>query len=129
MERSFELVFADSLGAKPKLSGEGRGVVERLLRVGLGAWLPAGWLGRVPIGATFDPIGAVADFWAGREGDSPGEDAEVWLDCWAPLSNKLNPAGLEVGLAEVCVVEFGEEVLSARERCWGPSAEDPAGTA
>jgi hypothetical protein len=76
-------------------------VVERLFRAGLGACA----LGRVPMGATPELVGALPPW---RGGDPPGEDVDVRLDCWAADSNKLK---LLVGL------EDGDEVLLARERC------------
>ncbi len=56
-------------------------MVERLLSAGLGTWAWAVWLGRVPIGATPEPIGAVDDFVVWRGGDPPGDDVDVRLDC------------------------------------------------
>jgi len=69
------LLTPSSLAAKPKLKGEGRGVVERcLLRVGLIACA----LGLVPMGATPVPGAALPPCLGG---DPPGEDVEVRVAC------------------------------------------------
>lgn len=62
------------------------------------------------------PIGAVADFiWRG--GDPPGDDVEVRLDCWAAFSKRL----------KLWVLEAGDEVLLARERCCNGLGDGPVG--
>ncbi len=101
---------------KPWLRGDGRGVVDRLLRAGLDA-VP--WLllcgppeGRVPIGATAPLPGPGL-----VPGDPPGEELLVRLDGWAPGASKtpLLPAGLDCGL----------DVLLARERWLAPADWEP----
>ena len=88
----------------PFPSADSEGVPERLL---FGARVVA-WdcAGRVPIGAT-----PGAEVLPGRGGEPPGEEVDVRLDCWAAVSKR--PKDWLWGL------EAGEEVLSARERCWG----------
>jgi len=82
VERSFPDVaeVAPSLVEKPKLSGDGKGVVDRLFKAGLEAWLDAGWEGREPIGP-IEPMGPVAvlDGNCLEEGDvAPlGDDVDV----------------------------------------------------
>ena len=65
------------MAVKPKLNGDGRGVVERFCNVDPDCTCP--WVGRVPIGVT--PAGVVA-FTLSRGGDPPvGDEVEVRLDC------------------------------------------------
>jgi hypothetical protein len=79
-DRSFTAAL--SLGVKPRPSGEGNGVVERLFKAGLVAWLVAGWEGRDPMGPT-EPMAALGldDSWR-DDGDSapPGDEVDV-VDC------------------------------------------------
>lgn len=74
------LVPAASPGVKPKPSGDGNGVVERLFSAGLEAGAALGpAAGREPIGPT-DPIGpAVGLDGCREEGESapPGDEVEV----------------------------------------------------
>lgn len=93
--------------AKPKLSGLGSGVVERLFNAGFAACAPEVLLGRVPIGATDElldlPLLPLVP-WCG--GELPGDVVEVRLLCWAVLSNSAKLPG---------VLEEGELVLFALE--------------
>jgi hypothetical protein len=93
-------LLAASLAEKPKLSGDGSGVVERFCSPPPGcAWFCEG---RVPIGATL-AVGVCLAPWRG--GDPPvGDEVDVRLDC--VLSNRLN---------EVLGFEDGDEVLFARD--------------
>lgn len=71
------------------------------------------------MGATPEPIGAVDDLVAWRGGDPPGDDVDVRLDCWAAVSNRL----------KLLLLEDGEALLFARDRCWGCVFEEGPGPA
>lgn len=84
---------------KPWDRGDGRGVVERLLRAGLGAWAPAE--GRVPMGATVGPL------WLALPGATPcggeppvGDELLVRLACWPTALSKTPKlvGGFDCGL-------------------------------
>lgn len=100
--RSVAGPVAGSAEVKPRPSGEGSGVVERLFKAGLegGAVVWPG-TGREPMGPT-EPIGPATGLdWAWREEDESAPGDEVEVTGWS-----AKPA---------LMAELGEEVLLARE--------------